>query len=339
MDELIKALLALPEMPLTSEECDWLTDLLATLPSGIRSATGFTQAIGEFREKEQVIPLNDNKIEALTLYLDAWYPVVNMIIEKNNAIKKIWSRLTGEDVMPNDALFPLLIEMLPDETAILTTLIEKLNQGMRVELNSGISYYILNLSAAMIAKPQPSMKANKENEVHWAVIMMMLAEMEVDKLEMACDTYKQYLLTTFMDKLRLDSPAIFAQYYENNTAADNVKTLSLVDAIKEGKLILSEELTHLLIQKYLMLFDMHYRLAHPETTPQEKLQEFSKKFPLFETWLPKKEESWGYLSLSLWAPVPTPETKFTDIASVFVNRVREYEEYCEKKSRPFSHAM
>src|SRR5579883_2454490 len=182
MEDIINAILALPDLTLSKRDYIFFANILRSLDDESRNIKGFTYALANLTDEKGEIDLDSTNIHAIIHYLNEWFIVGDLIVEKNLIFADRWLQLTNEK-MPNDALLPLLIELLPDDVPLLEKVNAKLEPLMNLFTIGSIAYTVLNLYSAITAKKNPGMKSNNENEKNLPIIRMILAEHEIIKLQ------------------------------------------------------------------------------------------------------------------------------------------------------------
>lgn len=332
MDKLIKKIIAMPDLSLSKEEFAYLKQILSTLDE--INSDNFVVELGNriqaqkelsLEKKEDLTELDKIKIElenipAIIIYLNAWCKMTKALVAWNDYLANTWFETTSK-VIGTEDLLPLVIELLPNDSAKLEKMLIKIDQASLIDTMGMSGFVIANLYAAIRAKLRHLNESkgkpdNNADNIHLVAEIIRRPE-RIQQLKLAATEYENDL------KLKIIANVNCQYYYKNGVIVRDKEKIAeaLFQDLESGNfsMLFNSDLLALLIEKYIAILDIKQSLQVEGKDTNHKIIEFSEKFLHHKEALEKNTD--GYLSsyrvYTLFS-AQTEEQKFLELAGLVV---------------------
>ena len=311
MQELCKKILALPELTLTQAEYDTFIDIVNSLED--KNVTLLQQAL--VRKDSVDAPISTAHHPQIIDYMSQWRAILDELLYLNKLFNITWKKYNN-DLITNDDLLPLTIELLPRHFILALDnpdlILQKTDQAAQLAGIDKLAFVFYNFYAAVsILIKESTLPEEEQPNCSEKIIsaaskirLQLMAEKHIKLIEednvrenrifnlkLVCEKLQSNVLIAFKEKLKDKEKVTYKYYFSNSHIKEDIQLSNNfieknIDEIR-GKILALKEPQEflLLLDKYLVLKDMHYSLINPRYTSSNKLMEFTAKYNYFKTLL------------------------------------------------------
>ena len=275
--ELMQKILSLPtSLPLSEDNLTTLIDMM--YQSHVKDSLFLKQ---ELKNKTS---LSQKTIDVLTAYFIQVNELITMLNDWNQQLAHIWREKIPTRILSNDELLPLTIELLPSSRDQLERNIISINFAMKF-FEKEPSFCLTNFLVACMVKIHlilaPLSQDIPLNECDISSVALEIkAQEKIACFKQACNQYKIDLFLRFKGILQKKKDCALPYYFDEKKSNDEIMleiAKDIRNELNEQPVLPKAPLLTIILEKYLVAFDMFDTLNRDELNTEEKITELYTK--------------------------------------------------------------